>query len=71
MKLSWIGRVVAIASFFSSTLVSQAKSLAQIGTHAVPMVPSPEPETISLMILGVVLLAGGAIVRNWDSILKR
>lgn len=71
MKLSWIGRAVAIAAFFSSPPISQAKSLAQIGTHTVPIVPSPEPETISLMILGVVLLAGGAIVRNWDSILKR
>lgn len=70
MKLKWKGISLAAGALFLSPFLAEGKPLTHLHAQAVPLIPSPEPETLSLMVLGVLLIAGGAIARNWYSRIK-
>jgi hypothetical protein len=62
------GKAIAVAIVsILSPFTTCATEFAKRGFHSVPLIPSPEPETLSLMILGVALIAGGVIARSWHS----
>lgn len=64
MKSKGKAIALAIVPVLSLPFAAQAAEFAKSGFHPILLLPSPEPETLSLMILGIVLIAGGAIARS-------